>query len=159
MASRATSFVDAMATLPAGVAVVTTWTPQRDPCGTTVSAVCSLSLDPQLLVVCLGRGSETLRALEHDGTFTVNVLAHDQEALGRRFAAKGPGRFDGVGWTAEDGEPPVLDGAAAAVVCRVHALQDGGDHRVVVGRVDRTAVDEARHALAYYRRGFVRLAG
>ena len=70
-----------------GVAVVTCSGPEG-PAGLTTNAVCSLSLDPALLLVCFDNGSRTLPAIEAAGRFAVNVLRSDQEELAAVFASK-----------------------------------------------------------------------
>src|SRR3712207_6062742 len=72
-----------------GVAVVTATGPEG-PVGMTANAVCSLSLDPVLLLVCFANGARTLRVVRETEVFGVNVLAAGQEAIARRFASKLP---------------------------------------------------------------------
>jgi 3-hydroxy-9,10-secoandrosta-1,3,5(10)-triene-9,17-dione monooxygenase reductase component len=114
--------------------------------GTTANAVSSVSLDPPLLLVCLRDESLTLAALLESGRFVVNVLHADQRELAQRFARRGA-TWDGVAHY--DGR---LHGALATLECELHDVADGGDHRIVVGRI--THVEHAvEHAppLLFYR--------
>jgi flavin reductase (DIM6/NTAB) family NADH-FMN oxidoreductase RutF len=86
---------DAVALLATGVTVVTTTTP-GGPAGMTASAVCSLSLAPVALLVCISTHLPTHEALDESGSFAVNVLGEGQEALARRFATPAVDRFVGV---------------------------------------------------------------
>ncbi|HWI73483.1 MAG TPA: flavin reductase family protein [Baekduia sp.] len=130
------------------------------PRGSTVNAITSVSLDPPLLLVCLRDESRTLAALLAAGHFGVNVLREDQQELAHRFARRHPEPFYGVGHAggAATGTA-LLHDALATFECAVHDVADGGDHRIVVGRV--LAVDHPEtHApppLLFYRGAFTAL--
>ena len=138
---------DALGHLPTGVTVVTSLDRDGGPVGTTVSAVCSLSAKPALVLVCLALNSETLRAIHSHGGFAVNVLADDQDIVSTNFARSGDdATWDGVGHVPLGTGLAKLQGALAVLDCAVHAIYEGGDHEIVIGRVGETHVggDEAR---------------
>src|SRR5205807_1257016 len=85
------------------------WALER-PIGMTASSVASVSLEPPLLLVCVDRRHDMHPAMQAASRFVLNVLAADQEALSRRFAAEHPDRFDGVGYTENEDGLPLLDG-------------------------------------------------
>ena len=93
-------FRDVIGNFATGVTVVTTSGP-AGPVGMTMNAVCSLSLDPLLLLVCFDNGARTLRVVREQRRFGVNVLAAGQEDLARLFASKAPepAKFAGVRYT------------------------------------------------------------
>lgn len=126
---------DTFGRLPSGVCVITT-DGERGPHGMTASSVCSLSLDPPLLLVWIDNRSVTLQAVATHGGFAVNVLAADQGATSALFASSSahPERFSRTAHR-HVGRSPVLDGAAAWLLCDVHDFLTGGDHTIVVGRV------------------------
>ena len=130
-----TRFRTVMGHFATGVCVVTARGP-HGPLGMTANAVCSLSLDPLLLLVCFDNGARTLGMVRETGRFGVNVLTEEQEDLARRFAAKGLERekFAGVAHEIYDGIP-VLDGALAFVGCDLRELLPGGDHTIGIGAV------------------------
>jgi flavin reductase (DIM6/NTAB) family NADH-FMN oxidoreductase RutF len=103
--------------------------------GMTASAVCSLSLEPLLMLVCINKEARLAGFLREASGFSINVLRHDQRALSVFFAgtwqAPNPPPFRFVPW--EGG--PRLEGCAAAIACEVHSVLEGGDHWIVVGRV------------------------
>ena len=136
-----------------GVTVVTTAGPEG-PAGLTANAVCSLSLDPVLLIVCLDRGSRTLAAVRHAGRLAVNVLAEDQRPVALAFSAEAPegAKFDGVGYRLEDGLP-MLDGIVAWLAGSVRDLLPGGDHVIAVTEVEH-AEALGGDPLLYYRSGY-----
>jgi 3-hydroxy-9,10-secoandrosta-1,3,5(10)-triene-9,17-dione monooxygenase reductase component len=128
-------FRQAMASLPTGVTVVTAIGPDRLS-GATANAVCSLSLDPPLMLACLDLGSRTLRSVQAAGRYGINVLAAGQEDLARAFATKAaqPDKWDGVAWSERSGVP-ALDGALLWVGCELRDSIAGGDHVIVTGEV------------------------
>jgi flavin reductase (DIM6/NTAB) family NADH-FMN oxidoreductase RutF len=129
-------FRSVMGQFATGVTVVTVATPDG-PVGMTANAVCSLSLEPVLLLVCFDNDARTLPVVRETGRFGVNVLASHQEDLARLFASKRPERekFAGVAHTVHDGIP-VIEGVLAWVGCRLERLVPGGDHTIGIGAVE-----------------------
>jgi 3-hydroxy-9,10-secoandrosta-1,3,5(10)-triene-9,17-dione monooxygenase reductase component len=128
-----------------GVTVVTSVSDRGEPAGTTASAVSAVSLDPPLVLVCLDRGSHTLAAIRASGRFVINVLAEDQRPLSDNFARSGAT----ANWSGVDHRPgsdgsPLLDGALARLRCTLEQRLEGGDHEIVVGRVNELDVDPDR---------------
>ncbi|MBQ0826563.1 flavin reductase family protein [Streptomyces tagetis] len=132
-------FRDAFARLPAGVSVLTTFTPEG-PCGMTASAVCSLSLDPPLALVAVARTSQTLAGILAGGSFGINVLHADQAALAERFARPASRPADRFAGVAHDriARVPVLRHALAWLACDLQAAYPGGDHTILTGLVRAT---------------------
>lgn len=129
-------FRDVMGRFATGVTVVTVTSPDG-PIGLTANAVCSLSLDPLLLIVCFDNQARTLPIVRAVGRFGVNVLRADQQGLARLFASKLPEseKFAGVPHTVHDGIP-VIEGVLAWVGCRLERLIPGGDHTIGIGAVE-----------------------
>jgi len=125
--------------------------------GMTATAVASVSLDPPLLLVCVDRDSDFHAAITRATAFAVNVLADDQERLSRQFAdAALPDRLTGVPHQTDVHGLPLLDGAAAHIVCRLRETYDAGDHTIVVGEVvDGMTFPKA--PLLHFRGGYRRL--
>ena len=146
-------FRSVMGRFATGVTVVTATTPEG-PVGMTANAVCSLSLDPLLLLVAFDNDARTLRVVRETGRFGVNVLAAGHEDLARLFASKTPERekFADVPHTVHDGIP-VIEGALAWVGCRLEQLIPGGDHTIGIGAVEAA---EAGHGepLLWFRGGY-----
>ncbi|MGW5659576.1 flavin reductase family protein [Streptomyces sp. NPDC003758] len=122
-----------------GVTVVTA--PAADgevsPAGFACQSFSSLSLEPPLVVFMVGRSSSTWPRIARAGVFCVNVLAADQAALCRGFAVSGGDKFAGVRHEAAPfSGAPRLIGATAWIDCAIHAVHTGGDHLIVVGRVE-----------------------
>jgi flavin reductase (DIM6/NTAB) family NADH-FMN oxidoreductase RutF len=118
-----------------GVAVVTSATSAASG-GMTANALCSVSLEPLLALVCFENNARTLAIVREAGRFGVNVLATDQEEVARVFASKLPEseKLEGVSHRYHAGVP-IIDGALSWVVCSLRELIDGGDHTIAIGDV------------------------
>ncbi len=127
------------------------------PVGLAVSSFTSVSLEPALIALCVSNRSVTWPSLRAGGgTFCVNILADDQEALSRAFAARGPDRFEGVGWRPSPSGAPVLSGVLAWIDCTVDAEHEAGDHVIVVGQARAMNVEHEGRPLVFYRGGYGR---
>lgn len=139
-----------------GVTIIT-GVESGDPVGFTVQAFQSLSLDPPLVLFSPQKTSNTWRRLRTSGRFCVNILASDQEALCRAFASGGTDKYRGVGWKpAPATGAPILDGVLGWVEATVEAEHDGGDHLVVVGRIQELSLENEGTPLLFYRGGYGR---
>src|SRR4051795_12144771 len=147
-------FRDVMGHFVTGVTVVTA-SGVDGPVGMTANAVCSLSLEPLLALVCFANGARTLRVVRETRRFGVNMLAAGQEDLARLFASKAPEdlKFAGVQHTVHDGIP-VIEGTLAWVGCTLQRLVAGGDHTIGIGAV--TAAERASEydPLIWFRGGY-----
>ena len=124
--------------------------------GMTVSAFCSLSLEPPLVLICIEKTASVHEALTRAPSFVVNVLSAKQEQLARRFAIVDIDRFEGVGFSRSGEGIAVLDDVLAVIECNRVSLLDGGDHTIVVGEVEAGRA-EIGTPLLYYRGGYAQL--
>jgi flavin reductase (DIM6/NTAB) family NADH-FMN oxidoreductase RutF len=139
---------DAFGCFATGVTVVTGRAADGRRIGLTANSFTSVSLDPPLLLFCPANGASALPALRETGRFAINVLDLDGKPLAERFTRKGIDRFADGEWEEWDGLP-ILSCAKAAFACDLHADHDGGDHRIIVGRVTRLSLDPQREPLLY----------
>jgi flavin reductase (DIM6/NTAB) family NADH-FMN oxidoreductase RutF len=147
-------FREVMGHFATGVTVITAME-DDGPVGFTCQAFASLSLEPPLVALAPGKNSTSWPRIARAGSFCVNVLAEDQEALCRDFAVSGGDKFAGVGWRIGGDGAPILDGVLAWLECDLLATHDAGDHELVIGRVNDMGVTRGR-PLVYYRGGFGR---
>jgi flavin reductase (DIM6/NTAB) family NADH-FMN oxidoreductase RutF len=132
-----------------GVTVVTTG--GGDPHAMTANSFTSVSLDPPLVLVCVGRAALMHRVLSDQGSFAVSVLAADQAAVARHFADSwrplGSAQFDPVDWRpGRSTGAPLIAGALAHFECELWRSYDGGDHTIFLGNLlslDRSVEQEA----------------
>lgn len=118
-----------------GVAVITAAAPTGSG-GMTANALCSLSLDPLLALVCFENRARTLPIVREAGRFGVNILADGQKDLARVFASKLPEaeKLVNVEHHYAHGVP-IIDGAIAWAACSLRELIAGGDHKIAIGEV------------------------
>jgi flavin reductase (DIM6/NTAB) family NADH-FMN oxidoreductase RutF len=140
-----------------GVAVVTS-AGHTGSGGMTANALCSLSLDPPLALVCFREDARTLPIVREAGRFGVNVLGADQEHLAGVFASKVPEgeKLESVEHTFLEGVPIISD-ALAWAVCDLRDLVAGGDHTIAIGEVIAMGHGEGE-PLIWYRGGYRTLA-
>ncbi|MFD7716555.1 flavin reductase family protein [Streptomyces sp. NPDC059814] len=125
-----------------GVTIVTAHDPSATdgaagPAGFACQSFASLSLDPPLVTFMVARTSTTWPRIARAGAFCVNILGAEQGALCRSFAVSGADKFAGVTHSpAPATGSPLLDNVPAWVDCRIQAVHTGGDHLIVVGRVE-----------------------
>jgi flavin reductase (DIM6/NTAB) family NADH-FMN oxidoreductase RutF len=139
-----------------GVTVVTSPAAEGEasPAGFACQSFSSLSLDPPLVCFMVGRTSATWPRIARAGVFCVNVLGAHQGELCRGFAVSGADKFAGVVYDAAPvSGSPRLAGAAAWIDCTIHAVHTGGDHLIVVGRVDALGTSDADEAPLLFHKG------
>lgn len=143
-------FRRALGSFATGITIITTLHQGR-PEGFTCQAFSTVSLSPPLVLFCVAETSRTWPKIRASGRFCVNVLSQAQEDLGRAFARREEGRFDGVRWRPTPTGTPMICGAAAWIDCQVDSHRQAGDHHIVVGRVGHVGADAARQPLLYFR--------
>jgi flavin reductase (DIM6/NTAB) family NADH-FMN oxidoreductase RutF len=152
----ADTFRSVLGRFASGVTIVTTHDAEGVDHGMTVSAFCSLSLDPPMVVFCVDHAASMHDLLLDHPTCCVSILSSNQEAYSRRFADQDNERFDGIAYSRGESGAVLLDDALAHLECRLVAHHDGGDHTLFIAHVDRA---EPRHGrpLLYYRGGYAQL--
>jgi flavin reductase (DIM6/NTAB) family NADH-FMN oxidoreductase RutF len=152
-----TRFRHAMARLPAGVTVLVAREAGGAFIGMTASAFTSLSLDPPMVLACIGHAAAAHQALTRGAAFGVNILAADQEAVSRRFADRSTQRFEGTGLEATPAGLPLIPGALACLEVRRSDVHEGGDHSIVTGVVEWAWAQDGE-PLLYVLGGYTRPA-
>ena len=155
--SDARTLRDALGCFATGVTVVTTMRPDGQPVGLTANSFPSVSLDPPLLLVCIAKSSSSLKALESAGRFAVNVLHIGQQPVSNLFAKPGEDRFAETPWQEGQHGSPLISGALANFECVRFDMHDGGDHVILVGKVERAKYEPRRDPLLYYKGKYRRL--
>ena len=147
-----------MSQLVTGVTIVTARVPRGRAVGITASSVTSLSLDPPMLLVCVGRDAEIHDVLLEAERFGVNVLAAGQADLARRFADRGRQHFAEGEVSTSPGGAPLLLGALARIECRRRSHLDAGDHTIITGTLEWSEVGEGK-PLCYFGGRYAELGG
>lgn len=145
------AFRQVLGAFPTGVTIVATRDADDAPCGMTVNAFTSVSLQPPLVLVCIQQRASSHDRLLESGSFAVSILARNQAALAARFATDPADvRFLEIDWHEGPTGDPVVDGAAAWMACSLESVHPGGDHSILVGRVEQLRLGDA-DALVFYR--------
>lgn len=143
-------FRRALGLFASGVCVVTTRDASGRLHGITVSAFCSVSLEPPLISVCIEKNTGSHQAFTESAAFVVNILNANQQHVSDRFAARIADKFEGVAYSAGVNDLPVLDGALANLECVLKHSFDAGDHTIFVGQIEKSTVSE-REPLVYFQ--------
>ncbi len=150
------SFRAVLGRFSSGVTVVTTRDKRKRDQGMTVSAFCSVSLEPPLVLICIEHSASLYNSLDKATHFTANILSEGQEAVARRFAEREANRFEGLGFSRGKNGMVVLDDILGYVECDVVARHETGDHDIIVGSVEAAVANEGK-PLLYYRGGYAQL--
>jgi flavin reductase (DIM6/NTAB) family NADH-FMN oxidoreductase RutF len=142
MAVGQDEFRAALGRFASGVTVVTTCDAAGRLHGITVSAFCSVSLEPPLILICIEKATGSHYAFEESGVFIVNILDRSQQFLSERFASTLPEKFDGIGYQPGFEGIPILDDALVSLECRLKKSCDGGDHSIYIAEVERTGIKD-----------------
>jgi flavin reductase (DIM6/NTAB) family NADH-FMN oxidoreductase RutF len=153
MAIEKDLFRQVMGNFATGVTVITTVGDDKQPFGLTATAFTSLSLVPPLVLVCIGKASETYPYFEPAGIFGVNFLAASQKAISQRFASSGGDKFADVEWHRGCLGVPLLEGTIGHLECRIVNAHEGGDHTIYTGEVEAAAGGDGE-PLVYFRSGY-----
>lgn len=133
-----------------GVSIITTLDGQGGPCGFTASSFSSVSLDPPMVLFCLGLESSVTETFLKANAFAAHILSSKQQALSNQFAASGADRFEGLEIRSGYEGIPILAGSLAVLECRIVHRYPGGDHIIVVGEVEAVQVGEG-NPLLYFK--------
>lgn len=160
MSVESTTFKEAMARFASGVTIVTARHDGVD-YGMTVSAFCSVSLTPPLVMVSIARSLYTNHVIRESGHFAVHLLAAAQQEWGQRFAGQLPtitDRFAAIAVERGITGNPLLPGCLAVLDCTLRAAHEAGDHTLFVGEVLSITLSEAQPPLLYFHRHWATLS-
>lgn len=152
------AFRTALSALPSGVVIVTTWLEGR-PWGMTVSACCSISVEPPRVLVSLRQGSVTHDQVHEHGRLGINILGSDHKEVAELAARPGMPKFLDDHCVAVDADGvPRIRGALCHLACRVDETFPVGDHALVIAAVEGLGgVAISTEPLIYFDRGYRRL--
>ena len=152
------AFRRALGTYPTGVAVVTAGAASTKPMGITVNSFTSVSLDPPLVLWCLDRNSDRFSVFAAAEGYVVSILGTAHQNVSARLAEPGAHVLDGIELMNTELGPPALADALAVFECSREATHEGGDHVILVGRVQRFSHGDGA-PLVFFRGRYGALAG
>lgn len=142
-----------MANFPTGVAVISSLEQDGSVHGMTANSFTSISLDPPLVLVCIGHQRQTYGNVRRLGRFGINLLSEQQRDIAEYYALDAHARTGDVHvpWELSQKGSPRIQGALAFLDCRVVAQHDHGDHAIFVAQVQETATEAGQPLLFYDR--------
>lgn len=150
-------FLRSMRRLAGGVVLVTACSPEGEAIGLTATAVCSLTVEPPSLLVCVNRSSTLGRILTPGLAFCVNLLAPHHEVLAQVFGGMRQvpreARFGYGQWDASPSGVPLLRDAEASFTCQVGNMVSVGTHIIVIGECLDVALPLTSCGALAYRDG------
>ena len=149
------AFRDALGNFATGVTIVTC-NSTAGPLGITANSFASVSLEPPLVLWSPARASKRCAAFEAAEHFAIHVLSESQQDHCATFAKEG-GNFGGLDWTRSEDGVPLIENCLARFQCVRHAVYDGGDHSIIVGRVQIASVRDGK-PLVFSRGSFGQFA-
>ncbi|WP_417593257.1 flavin reductase family protein [Parasphingorhabdus sp.] len=143
---------------PTGVCVVTGCDKTGRPSGLAIGSFTSVSLSPPLVAFFPSRTSSSWENISKGGAFCVNVLAHDQLEICKRFAQKSNDKLKGVAHQISDFGLPILDDVIAYIECKIHDQIITGDHLMVLGRVLSLNLNRDSSPLIFFKGEYRKIA-
>ena len=117
--------------------------------GMTASAFLSVSLEPPLVLVSVGKLAHMHGHVVRAGRFAISILASGQEGYSNHFAGR-PQADLAVPWLSDNFATPVIADALANIDCDLHSAVDAGDHTLFVGLVKKLRYRDGE-PLGYYQ--------
>jgi flavin reductase ActVB len=157
MAITSETFKELLAQLAGAVTIITTRDLDGQVWGFTASSVCSVSLQPPLVLFCLEHTADCYPAFQESHMFAVNMLSSEQSELSALFARKGDAKYRETPFIEGAFGLPLLPGVLVHLECSVYARYPGGDHTIIVGQVEggsHPAANTPLQPLIYYARSY-----
>jgi flavin reductase (DIM6/NTAB) family NADH-FMN oxidoreductase RutF len=142
---------DAFARFMTGVVVLTAAKAEGGWAAVTVNSFTSVSLDPPLLLWCLGRRSNCRRHFERAARFSASILSSAQQKISSNFARPSMSTWDDVPVIRTPEGDLLIQGATATFQCTTHARHRGGDHVILIGRVEKFSMADRMQPLGFFQ--------
>ncbi|GGF14060.1 flavin oxidoreductase [Halobacillus andaensis] len=131
-------FRTAMGKFATGVTVIASEA-NGDVHGMTANAFMSVSLDPKLILISVGKNAKMNQTIQEAQKFTVNILSDSQQEMSMIFAGQLKDRevafdtFEGM---------PVIENSLVSLACNVYDSHEAGDHMLYIGEVINLSVQD-----------------
>ncbi len=139
-----------------GVTIVTTAGVDGMPRGFTANSFTSVSLEPPLLLICIGKSAASMEVFRRANGFAVNILSEQQKDVSVLFASKRADKFEAANWRTGPFGNPLIEGSAAWFDCARYQVIDAGDHIILMGHIEAFSYTDA-NPLGYARGGYITL--
>ncbi|MBI4298785.1 MAG: flavin reductase family protein [Chloroflexi bacterium] len=153
------AFRKAWSNFATGVTVITTIQPDGHVHGITANGVCSVSLEPPLVLACLGHNRNSYSLIKKRRRFAINILDESQQRIAEYYTRDSKDRFGDVevAFRFTSQGSAIVEGGLAYMDCQVVAEHKAGDHTIFVAKVDEIGLKQGR-PLLFFESGFHRLS-
>jgi flavin reductase (DIM6/NTAB) family NADH-FMN oxidoreductase RutF/ADP-ribose pyrophosphatase YjhB (NUDIX family) len=151
-------FKEAMSRFPGGVVIATTRDGAGKAWGFTASSFSSLSMEPPLILISLAKSAECHPTFISAPWFAINMLSAGDDATATTFAKRGADKFASTNFEMDANGSPLIPSAVATLTCQRFEVYDGGDHSILVGRVEAVRIGSIRSPMVYLNRKFGRFS-
>jgi flavin reductase (DIM6/NTAB) family NADH-FMN oxidoreductase RutF len=131
--------------------------------GMTINSLVSVSLEPSLVCWSLQNSASQFEQYRDASHFAVSILSDGQEAIARRYAARGDSALMESDFERTSNGLPVIKGALGIMECRRWNAYPAGDHTMILGEVQRVESCETWSAdprgLGFFGGRFLRIGG
>jgi flavin reductase (DIM6/NTAB) family NADH-FMN oxidoreductase RutF len=134
-----------------GVAVITLINEAGRDVGVTINSFASVSLEPPLILFSMDNNSNIASLFSGSKKFVVNVLAHDQEKMAMNFARPSTATWSEIHFSRGENNCAKLSGSLAFLECSIESIFPGGDHKILIGRVEQIDSGVSADPLLFYR--------
>ena len=134
-----------------GVAVITLINEAGRDVGVTINSFASVSLEPPLILFSMDNNSNIASLFSGSKKFVVNVLAHDQEKMAMNFARPSTATWSEIHFSRGENNCAKLSGSLAFLECSIESIFPGGDHKILIGRVEQIDSGASADPLLFYR--------
>ncbi len=143
-------FRAALGRFASGVTVITVKDADGNLHGITVSAFCSVSLEPPLILVCIDKSAGSHHAFKKDEFFVVHILRESQQHYSDQFASHLPDKFAGIEFEENGSGIPMLKDTLASLECRLVSAHDGGDHTIFIGQIENAYISDGNPLIYFH---------
>ena len=154
-------FRSAWSKFPTGVTIMSSLDEDGSIHSMTANAVCSVSLEPPLCLVCVSFSRHSHENIQDRSVFSISFLRSDQTELAKYFAVDHDQRDGKINpkYITPNNEIPVLSDCIASISCRVTTQHQAGDHTIFVAEIIDTNIYEntENDALVFYESKFTTL--
>ncbi|GAB3307933.1 flavin reductase family protein [Haliea atlantica] len=140
---------NALGRFATGVCLITTVNEEGEALALTANSFSSVSLEPPLVLWSLQNNSDVYHIYSGAKRYAINVLSDGQQELSNRYARKGDHGLEAGHYRMGDSGAPIIEGALLSLECSLEAAHPGGDHIILVGRVEGVHLAEGDPLLFY----------
>lgn len=135
-------FREAWGKFPTGVSVITTVQKNGEVHGMAANGITSVSLEPPLVLVCIGHQRNSYKIVQQTKRFCINILNEFQQNLAEYYSRPHDQRRDDISpnfWFSSNGAA-MLENSIASMDCHLITEHVSGDHSIFVGTVDEIKI-------------------